>query len=104
MLTKGAPEMILALASHEQIDGRASRPLTAAAARPSCCDWPRELAGRALRVLALATRDYPPATTRGPYDEAELTFVGLVGMIDPPRDEAREAVRPLPHAPAFGRS
>lgn len=49
-------------------------------------------AGEALRVLALACREY---TGRPGHDELEreLTLVGLVGMIDPPRPEAGEAVR-----------
>ena len=50
-----------------------------------------ELAAKALRVLGLAYRELPEI-----YDEAELTrgltFVGLVGMIDPLRDQARETV------------
>ena len=51
-----------------------------------------EMASRALRVLALADREQPrPAD--GTYEEAGLTFAGLVGMIDPPRDEVKEAVR-----------
>jgi Ca2+-transporting ATPase len=45
-----------------------------------------------LRVLGLAVRDFP-AGYDGPYEETQLTFVGLVGMIDPPRDEAAGAVR-----------
>jgi P-type Ca2+ transporter type 2C len=51
-----------------------------------------EMAGRALRVLALACR----VTSEDPKDwvsESNLTFLGLVGMIDPPRAEAAEAVR-----------
>jgi Ca2+-transporting ATPase len=51
----------------------------------------RELAGRALRVLALAYRELPDG-----YDEDQLTrdlvFVGLVGMIDPLRDQAEPAI------------
>jgi P-type Ca2+ transporter type 2C len=95
MLTKGAPEMILALASHEQIRGRTSE-LTAPR-RTELLRLAADLAGRAMRVLALATRDYPPAYS-GPYQETGLTFVGLVGMLDPPRDEAREAVDRCRHA------
>jgi Ca2+-transporting ATPase len=49
------------------------------------------MASRALRVLALAYRRDPPSVEDG-NPESELVFLGLVGMIDPPRDEAREAV------------
>lgn len=48
----------------------------------------RDMAGDALRVLALAIRwDNTEA------EESNLTFVGLMGMIDPPRPEAAEAVQ-----------
>jgi Ca2+-transporting ATPase len=49
------------------------------------------MAADALRVLALASKP----VTATPTDEAEtgLTLLGLVGMKDPPREEAREAVR-----------
>ncbi len=54
-----------------------------------------EMAGKGLRVLAFARADLPP-NCQGvtPEDVAEgLTFLGLQGMIDPPRREAVEAVR-----------
>ena len=89
MLTKGAPEILLERATHEQIDGQ-SRPLTAAHRR-ALLDEAARMAGRALRVLAMATRTFA-TDYEGPYDEKDLVFLGLVGMIDPPRPEARVAV------------
>ncbi|CAA9478635.1 MAG: ATPase, P-type (transporting), HAD superfamily, subfamily IC [uncultured Solirubrobacteraceae bacterium] len=49
----------------------------------------QELAGEALRVLAVARR------SQATRDNAEhdMTFLGLVGLLDPPRPEAEEAVR-----------
>jgi Ca2+-transporting ATPase len=46
------------------------------------------MAGQALRVLAVARR---PAEIIGEA-EKEMTFLGLVGMIDPPRPEAKAAI------------
>lgn len=48
---------------------------------------------RALRCLALASRDLPPGTsTPSLADEAGLTFLGVVGIHDPPRGEVAHAL------------
>src|SRR5690606_19049899 len=51
------------------------------------------LASQGLRVLVMARRRLPEGTTElGHHDLHELTLLGLVGMIDPPRPAARRAV------------
>ncbi len=53
-----------------------------------------EMASQGLRVLAFARGELPAdATAIGHSDIANLTFLGLQGMIDPPRPEAIDAVR-----------
>jgi Ca2+-transporting ATPase len=93
-LTKGAADVLLARCSHELI-GEEARLLTPErrAEILACND---ELAGEALRTLGVAFRSLPKtADDGGGFDEAieqDLVFLGLIGMIDPPRDEAKEAV------------
>jgi len=55
----------------------------------------RQLASEGLRVLAMAQRDFPtePDAVDAEQIERDLVFVGLEAMQDPPRPEAREAVR-----------
>ncbi len=53
----------------------------------------RELAARGLRVLCVARRRFSEMpSTISHADVCELTFLGLVGMIDPPRAEAKRAI------------
>ena len=90
MYSKGAPEVILAKCIAERRGGQVE-PLTDDR-RSQIMRTNSEMAGRALRVLALAYRDH--SETQGTaYEETDLIFAGLVGMIDPPREEAKEAVR-----------
>ena len=94
VFTKGAPDVLLARCSRELV-GEETRPLTDAR-RAAILQANDELAGRALRTLGVAYRALPPgAVADDEVDErveSDLAFVGLVGMIDPPRDEAKGAV------------
>ena len=59
-----------------------------------------EMAKEALRVLAFAYKeiDHMPSKEEMKTIESGLTFVGMVGMIDPPREEAKKAVEKCKHA------
>ncbi len=91
-LAKGAPEQMLDVCSHWRgPDGTA--PLTGED-RLRIEKAYAELAGRGLRVIALARRD----VTRAEVKEEELEFLGLVGMVDPPRPEVRAAIHACTNA------
>lgn len=87
---KGAPEVILAKCTKELRDGRIGE--LSVARRDEILALNHRWAGDALRVLGLAMREDVPQHSND-IEENDLTFVGLVGMIDPPRDEVREAVK-----------
>lgn len=92
--TKGAPDVLLARCTQEQV-GEDRRPLTQDR-RKQILETNEELAREALRTLGVALRLLPrDSFTRDEYDEQieqDLVFLGLIGMIDPPRPEAVEAV------------
>ncbi|MBI2883221.1 MAG: cation-transporting P-type ATPase [Candidatus Methylomirabilis oxyfera] len=89
---KGAPETVLPICRSVFRDGRAL-PL-GEAERQAIVDRLNTFAGSALRVLALAYREFPEAAKLPLMEEAErdLTFVSLMAMFDPPRPEVPEAV------------
>jgi Ca2+-transporting ATPase len=93
-LTKGAPDVLLARCSHELV-GEEIEPITAER-RAEILQTNEELASEALRTLGVAFRSLPKdALKHEEVDERveqELVFLGLIGMIDPPREEAKEAV------------
>ena len=89
---KGAPEAVLARCTN-LLGAQGPRPLTDGDRR-RIAQVGGDLAGQALRVLAVAQRLQPalPKSMAAEGLEAELTFVGLIGMMDPPRPEVRQAV------------
>lgn len=89
---KGAPEAVLARCTH-LLGAQGPRSLTDGDRR-RIAQVGGDLAGQALRVLAVAQRLQPalPKSMAAEGLEAELTFVGLIGMMDPPRPEVRQAV------------
>jgi Ca2+-transporting ATPase len=90
---KGAPDVVLDLCTYIQEEGQAIR--LDETKRKEVLDQNRDMASHALRVLAVACRplDAVPANPTPETVEKDLTFVGLLGMIDPARPEVIEAVR-----------
>ncbi len=91
--TKGAPEVLLDLCSHYQRMGDEPAPLTPEV-RQRILEANAEMARQALRVLAVAYRVEPDVPDEATPEtvERDLIFVGLIGMIDPPRPEVASAI------------
>ena len=88
-ITKGAADGLLELATHAW--GEDGPIALDAELRERVLATNAELARNGMRVLGLAFRPLASAEAT-PAVESELIFVGLVGMIDPPRPEVRAAV------------
>ena len=89
-ITKGAPDYIMNLCNYMYDQGEV----------PMSVGYKKEIhaqndtmAKNALRVIAVSYRLYDTMPKVGEHLERGLTFLGLVGIIDPPREEAYEAVR-----------
>ncbi len=90
--TKGAPDVLLSRCS--SLLAPAGPELLSPARREEIIAANDRLAERALRVLAVARRtfDRPPAECDAATVEKDLTFLGLLAMIDPPREEVKAAI------------
>ncbi len=97
--SKGSADVLLPLCTDFDTDD-GSKPLDAESRR-AILDEAERMSNQALRVLAVARRDLgrrsrsmpPPDAGQSSIDiEDRLTFLGLVGMVDPPRDGVKEAV------------
>ena len=89
---KGAVEMILDRSKNITKDGKVVR-LTKSG-KETILKTNEEMANQALRVLAIAYKELPTNETKKYTEEeleCDLVFIGLAGMIDPPRDEAKGA-------------
>lgn len=94
MLTKGAADVLLELCTREFADGQ--HKLLSQERRQAWLGAQEQLASQAMRTLGVAMRilEAPIATPeeRSEELESDLTFLGLIGIMDPPRPEARAAV------------
>lgn len=89
--TKGAPDVILELCSFKYVNGK-EVPLTPFD-KKRVLDVNESFGKEALRVLAFAYKKLPPKSPIiAEFVERDLVFVGLEGMIDPPRKEVYDAV------------
>eukprot|EP00258_Populus_trichocarpa_P035601 XP_024451620.1 calcium-transporting ATPase 3, endoplasmic reticulum-type isoform X3 [Populus trichocarpa] len=94
MFSKGAPGSIVSRCSNILCNDDGSTVPFSAAVRDELESRFRSFAGKeTLRCLALAFKQMPIGQqTLSFEDEKDLTFIGLVGMLDPPREEVRNAM------------
>jgi Ca2+-transporting ATPase len=90
MFTKGAPDVILSRSSKILIDGNI-KDITQSD-KDTINNKNADYACNALRVLGYAYKIIDENSDLS-NEECELIFIGLTGMIDPPREEAKEAVK-----------
>ena len=89
MYTKGAPDELLKRCTHVEIAGEVQE--LSKGKRDEILAKNKEFAESALRVIGVAYRLVKKVDT-SLEAENDLIFVGLLGMIDPPREEAKEAI------------
>ena len=98
LFVKGAPDIVLEKCTY-LYEGGEVKPMTPAM-RERIANVNREWARQALRVLAVAQRrfDRAPVDLNPEEHERDLTFIGLIGMIDPARPEVKPAIERARHA------
>jgi len=91
-IVKGAPDIVFSRSIHEVVDDKVVK-------LESCAHYEQtnlELANKALRVLAIAYKEYDVNTNLKDLKmedvEKDLTLLGLVGMMDPARPEVKDAI------------
>ncbi|PSG99377.1 MAG: haloacid dehalogenase [Nanohaloarchaea archaeon SW_7_43_1] len=87
---KGAPEVVLERCDRILLDGE-KKELTEER-KQEILDRNQEFARRALRVLGFARKEVKDIEIEDDELESEMVFLGLQGMIDPPRQEVKDAV------------
>jgi Mg2+-importing ATPase len=93
LISKGAPESVLARCVTLEADGQSS-PVDAAA-RQRCDALYQRLSAQGYRTLAVAHKTVPPQAAYGVKDEQGLTLAGFLTFADPPRADAAETLRAM---------
>ncbi|MEA4919464.1 MAG: cation-translocating P-type ATPase [Clostridiaceae bacterium] len=91
--TKGAPDEVL-LRCTKYLDDNGNSIALTNEVKAEILDANKEMASKALRVLAAAFKELPsiPQSLEPEALEQDLTFIGLCGMIDPVRPEVKDAI------------
>ncbi len=90
IVVKGSPEAILRHSTRQWLNGE--EPFTEAD-RQRILAITSQMAKEGLRVIAFAEKTVPKEEWGNGKVESDLTFVGLVGLTDPPRPEVKEAIQ-----------
>ncbi len=91
LYSKGAPEVLIEKCRYVEINGE-RKPLTDSL-KKMFLDKSMSYAKQALRVLAVAYREIPLVNEQELVNyENDLVLLGIVGMIDPPREEVKDAI------------
>jgi Ca2+-transporting ATPase len=91
VFSKGAPDVLLTRCTCELV-GKETRQLSPGR-RSAILAAVDQLAGEALRTLGVAFRTLPAGAHNEEAIEQELVWIGVIGMIDPPRPEAMASIR-----------
>ena len=89
MVTKGAVDVLLGRVTTIQKNGKAE-PISQADIQ-EIEEQNQKFSRNGLRVLAFAYKSVPEGTTITVEDENDMTFLGLIAMMDPPREESKDA-------------
>ena len=101
VITKGAPDVLLQKCTKEVFEANNSSNIRVQVLQTGKIQADnRQMAQKALRVIAVAYKDLDslPSKIDSANLENNLTFVGLIGMIDPPREGVKEAVKTCQNA------
>jgi Mg2+-importing ATPase len=93
LVCKGSPESVLEVCTAVEMAGGASK--CDAARREVSCATYRSLCAQGLRVVAVAVREVTPREAYSKADEQELTLVGFLAFLDPPRPDSADAIEDL---------
>ncbi len=98
IITKGAPEMMLALCTRVELDD-GTVALLDEARRTTIQSLLERKGQQGLRLLGIARRDMADTRSKiSPDDETDMTFVGCALFVDPPKESATGAVEKLRNA------
>ncbi|MEM4282602.1 MAG: cation-translocating P-type ATPase [Candidatus Woesearchaeota archaeon] len=89
--TKGAPEIIVGLCDYQLVNGRILR--FTKAEKETVLEENEKLANMALRVLGFAYKELKDEKVVATEVEKGMIFVGMQAMVDPPRQEVKEAIK-----------